>query len=75
MIPCEHKAGRWESPGRDWDGDPLPDEWVEYSTTEDIDAHRYRCTQCGEVLYYSGAARRFYEDGVYSDVLGPITGE
>lgn len=22
-------------------------------TLEDIDLHRYRCTQCGEVMYYS----------------------
>jgi hypothetical protein len=41
-------------------------EWVyttEY-TTVDLDTHRYRCTQCGEVMYYSGAAREYYETGV-----------
>ncbi len=34
------------------------------STCEDIDIHRYRCTQCGEIGYYSQAARRFYEKGI-----------
>jgi hypothetical protein len=41
-------------------------EWeykTEY-TTVDIDLHRYKCTQCGEVMYYSGAAREYYETGV-----------
>jgi hypothetical protein len=32
-------------------------------TTVDIDLHRYKCTQCGEVMYYSGRAREYYEDG------------
>jgi len=25
--------------------------------------HRYKCTQCGEVMYYSGRAREHYEEG------------
>jgi len=33
------------------------------STTEDIDLHRYRCTQCGLVMYYSGRAREHFEEG------------
>lgn len=32
-------------------------------TTVDIDLHRYKCTQCGEVMYYSGRAREYYEEG------------
>ncbi len=55
----------------DW-GDTEDGHWV-YSTentTEDIDLHRYRCYQCNEVLYYSGAARRYYEEGKKSDVQG-----
>lgn len=31
------------------------------SACEDIDTHRYRCTKCGQVFYYSGAARDYYE--------------
>ncbi len=34
------------------------------STTVDLDTHRYRCTQCGEIGYYSHAARQFYEKDV-----------
>jgi hypothetical protein len=40
-----------------------------YSTFEDIDLHIYKCTQCGEIGYYSGAARDYYEKGIKSEVL------
>lgn len=33
------------------------------SACVDIDLHRYKCTLCGEVGYYSGAAKRYYVDG------------
>ena len=33
------------------------------STTQDIDTGRYRCTQCGEVMYYTGQWRDFFEKG------------
>ena len=39
-------------------------EYDSVSTTVDLDTHRYKCTQCGEVMYYSGAAREYYETGV-----------
>ena len=39
-------------------------EWQTEYTIEDIDLHRYRCTQCGETMYYSSAAREYYETGV-----------
>jgi hypothetical protein len=38
-------------------------EWSTQSTTVDIDLHRYKCTQCGLVMYYSGRAREYYEEG------------
>jgi hypothetical protein len=38
-------------------------EYTTESTTVDIDLHRYKCTQCGLVMYYSGRARAYYEDG------------
>lgn len=28
---------------------------------EDIDTHRFECTNCGQAGYYSGAAKRHYE--------------
>jgi hypothetical protein len=38
-------------------------EYETVSTTVDIDLHRYKCTQCGEVMYYSGRAKQHYEEG------------
>jgi hypothetical protein len=31
--------------------------------TEDIDTGRYRCTRCGEVMYYTGSWRAIHEGG------------
>lgn len=51
----------------EWSG-----EWIselverEQSLYEDIDLHRARCSRCGHILYYSGAARKFYEEGIKS---------
>lgn len=53
---CESDEGRWEK--------------QTVSTTEDLDLHRYHCTQCGDVMYYSNAARDYYENGIASDVPG-----
>lgn len=41
--------------------------WVTISTLEDVDLHRYKCTKCGEIGYYSGAAKEFYTKGVKSE--------
>lgn len=46
--------------------------WVEGGstpTTIDIDIHRYKCTQCGKIKYYSEAARAYYEDGIKSKTV------
>lgn len=66
-MACEHKTGRYENvfQYRDWDGNDVYErQWVERSLMEDIDLHRMKCSRCGEVGYYSGAARDFYEKGV-----------
>lgn len=66
MNPCTHeiRRGEWVSeeetpygiePGH-WRYETVP-------TTEDIDTGRYRCTQCGEVMYYTGLWREHWEDG------------
>ena len=47
-------------------GEETEGEW-EYtteSTTIDLDTHRYKCVQCNKIMYYSGAAREYYETGV-----------
>jgi len=69
-MACNHErtSSRWV--GEDnWydDGSSMhTGDWVydTVSTTVDIDLHRYKCTQCGEVMYYSGAAREYYETGI-----------
>jgi hypothetical protein len=66
-MTCTHTrdTSRWiDEFENDW-GYVEPGHW-EYdsvSTTEDIDLHRYRCTQCGLVQYYSGRAREHFEEG------------
>ena len=72
-MSCNHQrtTSRWV--GEDnWydDGSSMhTGDWVydTVSTTVDIDLHRYKCTQCGEVMYYSGRARDYYEKGIKSD--------
>ena len=58
MVP--NRAKEWA-----FDPDDEPD-FVEerYSTYEDVDLHRTKCTQCGHLVYYSGAAKNYYENGV-----------
>lgn len=34
----------------------------EVSTTVDLDLYRYKCTQCGKVEFYSGGAKKLYEE-------------
>lgn len=34
------------------------------STNVDIDIARFRCTLCGEVGYYTGTWKRFFEEGI-----------
>lgn len=49
--------GEWESGRRE-------------STTVDIDLHRYECTQCGKVMYYSSTAREHFENGKSFNIKG-----
>lgn len=49
---------------QDWDlGEIEVVEYKEYPATEDLDTHRFQCKKCGEIGYYSGRARAFYEKG------------
>lgn len=74
MIPtknnCTHTKYIW--PGQVYND--YEDEWVEgdpyeVSTNEDIDIARFRCTQCGEIGYYSSAWRNYFENGGTSATL------
>ncbi len=56
-------TGEWE----------LESDWIpghSKSLMRDIDLHRMKCSRCGEIGYYSGAARRFYEEGITSNIKG-----
>jgi hypothetical protein len=48
-------AGRWE--------------YGTKNTYEDMDTHRYRCTRCKEVFYYSNRAKEYYEQGIQHEGL------
>lgn len=67
-MSCNHtrETSRWVE-NEDWYENCTSTGHWEYnsvSTTVDIDLHRYKCTQCNEIMYYSGAARDYYETGI-----------
>jgi hypothetical protein len=69
-MSCTHerRTSRWVEI-EDWYHGGTTGEW-EYTTeytTVDIDLHRYKCTQCGEVMYYSGRAKQHFEEGTKFD--------
>lgn len=40
-------------------------------TYDDVDLHRYKCTQCNEIFYYSSSAKDHYENGTrYEGIKG-----
>lgn len=72
---CSHQKNKSEwIPGyidEDW-GHEVSGRW-EYTTEytcEDVDLHRFRCTQCKKMFYYSSAARNYHENGVKTEIPG-----
>ena len=66
-MSCTHtrEHSRWVTKVDDWYGHETSEwEYTTENTTVDIDLHRYKCTQCNQIMYYSGAAREYYETGV-----------
>lgn len=65
-MRCNHErqGSRWVEE-ENWYTGETEGRWEHYteSTTVDIDLHRYKCTQCGLVMYYSGRAKDHYEEG------------
>ncbi len=47
-------------------------EWTTENTYVDIDLHRYKCTMCNEVFYYSGRARQYHEEGKKFDWISGL---
>ena len=80
MTDCNHIKieHRYVTFYDDWEGE-YRSEWqtTEIYTTVDLDTHRYQCTQCKKIMYYSSAAMAYYEDSVYDDrIISPyITGD
>jgi subtilisin-like proprotein convertase family protein len=65
-MNCSHTKTKQTWVTTDYWGEETEGNWEfeTVSTTVDLDLHRYKCTQCGEVMYYSGAAKEYYETGV-----------
>ncbi len=71
MNNCTHTRYREKYVTTDYYGDECEGYWEKWteSATVDLDLHRYKCTMCGKVMYYSGAAQKYYEKGIDNDVL------
>jgi hypothetical protein len=75
MNNCQHEyqRGEWRKETDEETGEVIDRyEYVTYSHFEDVDLHRYKCKQCGELRYYSERAREFYEEGKteHASILG-----
>jgi hypothetical protein len=80
-MTCEHKTEYtyWGKVYNDWTGE-YDDELITKTEhhTEDIGVGAFRCTQCKEVMYYTGSWKKFYTEGVpcpsseYSERTGDV---
>lgn len=72
MNNCNHKTRREEWVTINCFGEETVGQWEtwEEPTTIDLDIHRYKCTVCNEIMYYSNSARQYYEEGVKNYVIG-----
>ena len=63
---CKHSIMKIEtSTWEDFNGEEHTEYYrVEYSTMEDIDTGRMKCTMCGEIDYYTGQWKDFWEKGI-----------
>lgn len=65
-TPCSHtrETSRYVTTTDDWTGEKQS-EWIceVENTTRDIGVGAFQCTQCGEVMYYTGNWKRFYTEG------------
>lgn len=66
-MTCNHEEWVYPPPRQD----EYSGEWISTmeqahtrGTYEDIDIGRFRCTQCDEVMYYSGHWKDFFEKGI-----------
>ena len=72
-MSCSHtkEEGGWMREYDEETGEPRKVWGIRtVSAYYDLDLHRYKCSMCGEIGYYSGAARAYHEDGVKSNIKG-----
>ena len=64
-MTCSHQRTRNIWVTTDYFGEEIEGHWESETeqTTVDIDTHRYQCVQCKKIMYYSGRAREYYEEG------------
>jgi hypothetical protein len=63
---CDHTETRavYRETYNDWTGETEGNwETEKISLVSDIDLHRFQCTRCKMIGYYSSAARSYFEDG------------
>jgi hypothetical protein len=80
-MTCTHRIerGGYITRTNDWTGEDET-EWESTTehTTRDIGVGAFQCTQCGEVMYYTGSWKKFYTEGVpcpsseYSEKTGDV---
>lgn len=72
MTQCNHMeiTHHWVGEEDYYSGEMVYNwETRESYTTVDIDLHRYYCTQCEQVMYYSRAAKDYYEKGTPTEYI------
>lgn len=67
MCNCSNITSEYQY--TDEDGNKIYKD-IARSCEVDLDLHRYQCTVCNEIGYYSHAAKLYYEHGVESNILG-----
>lgn len=72
MSDCDHETSYWTS--EDWEDDygniHTDHKLITESFYEDLDLHRYHCTRCKKIFYYSSAASDYYEHGIKTTIIG-----
>lgn len=72
-MQCTHQKTTpvWVEEYDPWD-EVIGGHWENITsfTYEDITPHRYMCTQCKEVMYYSKAARDYFVHDIKSHIPG-----
>jgi hypothetical protein len=65
-MSCTHREpGKYVYVEDDWDPSYYTEEWVEGKSTQaDISIGAFKCTQCGEIGYYTDKWKNYHENGV-----------